>query len=592
MKRLFVLSGLLAALTVSAGQHDGSGIPEPIRIAVVSGDHHADVMGGFEMTRKAMLNRFGEGEVLFIDGVRPSELMKMIESRSIDFFIATSGISRQALAAGTRELLTAATPRFPNPNRAYGTVFLVRRNSPIQTFAEMKGSRLVTNNPYSTYGYQIGMAELERRGFAYEDFFKSETFLRLSYREVVSRLLKGDFDVASVPSCMLEDSYAPDSPERTELRAVAPLRTSPCLLSTEQYPNWTLSAVAGTDPDMTRELVLTLLGIDRSSPGGWWSFATDYVGTDRAFRTLRVGVYDVLKERSLEDFLNKYGWVAAVTGVLILLGFTMSAVLKHLVRKRTEELRGALRKQIEARCEADAAEERYRNLERVGLIGQLSALFAHEIRQPIGAISAYANGLLNCLETDTLTGEVAESVVRKIAAQAARAESIVEKVRGYAKRDADSRRDDDIGRIVLKTVSLFVNARRFDGEIVTDVPEGLIGFVDPFELQIAVLNLLKNASEALGSECARAAGEPMICVTLVRRDGFADIVVEDNGRPISEDELAAMKGPLLTGKPSGLGIGLVLVRSIALRQNGRFTFSARPEGGLRAVIELPLKEKK
>ena len=107
------------------------------------------------------------------------------------------------------------------------------------------------------------------------------------------------------------------------------------------------------------------------------------------------------------------------------------------------------------------------------------------------------------------------------------------------------------------------------------------------ELELAILNLLRNAADAL-----KASGRPHPEIRLaVKKDGgLCRITVSDNGPALAPDALRRLGEPLQSAKPEGLGLGLVIVRSIAESHGGRLLLEALPGGGLSAAIELPLQE--
>lgn len=179
------------------------------------------------------------------------------------------------------------------------------------------------------------------------------------------------------------------------------------------------------------------------------------------------------------------------------------------------------------------------------------------------------------------------NTLEKIEEQAERAESIVDRVQSYAKNERGERRLCDIAPIIGQALKLFGKTGRFKGTLKSDIAEGVIAKVDPLELQIALLNLLKNASDALSKKHSGAE----IRVTLRTSGNQVEIIVEDNGAPLTRDALKQMQAPLTSTKQNGLGIGLVLVRSIALRLGGRLTLDAPSRGGLIAVLSFPIVEK-
>jgi C4-dicarboxylate-specific signal transduction histidine kinase len=117
------------------------------------------------------------------------------------------------------------------------------------------------------------------------------------------------------------------------------------------------------------------------------------------------------------------------------------------------------------------------------------------------------------------------------------------------------------------------------------VPPDLGIDADPELLEQALINLLKNAVEAV-------AGRPDAQIGLVVRvdDGQVTIAVEDNGPGLAEDEPEAAFTPFFTTKPGGAGVGLTLARQVALAHGGRLDYARREGGGASFTILLPARD--
>ena len=107
---------------------------------------------------------------------------------------------------------------------------------------------------------------------------------------------------------------------------------------------------------------------------------------------------------------------------------------------------------------------------------------------------------------------------------------------------------------------------------------------DAVQLQIAVINLVKNAVDALSHQPPTTVA-PEIAIRLERREQHWAIVVDDNGPGLPDDHTGDM--PLYSSKPSGSGLGLFIVRSAMEGHNGKLTLGISPSGGTRAVLLLP-----
>lgn len=558
-----------------------------VRIAVTSGGHGTTSLKPLDQSVKALEARFGPSNVTIRERVTLTELGHMLERGEVDYFISTSGVSRRNLSEGSRDLLTITDSRFPDPNKSYGSLFFTRRGSGIKALEDMRDRTLVANHPNGPYSYLVGMGEIERAGYDASTFFKSQRFLMQSAEDVVQAVLDGRADVGIVASCILEDFFPAESEARRNLEPVSLKAAAPCMRSTDQHPNWTLSAVRGADPETTREVVLTLLGMPASPDGVRWSITTDFQSTDQVFKAFRTGVYDVMNERSFSDFVEKYWLFAAVPLAAALLCFGFAALLRRMVGIRTRELKRTLENERRLRREAQEADERYRRLLRVGLLGQLSTMFAHEIRQPVGAILAYVQGLRNFCASGSLTPEMSEGVLAKINAQAERVSDIVERVRLYARTDAVDRITTDLRDVVDEAVGPFKRNTRFEGKIILEPPASSEKFtvrVSPLEISIALHNLMQNAVDALASA---GTADPRITIRIERTEERLAVVVSDNGPQLTQDEVARMTAPLHTTKSSGMGLGLILVNSIATGHGGHLRLSPAACGGLEARLILP-----
>ena len=558
-----------------------------VRIAVTSGGHGTTSLKPLDQSVKALEARFGPSNVTIRERVTLTELGHMLERGEVDYFISTSGVSRRNLSEGSRDLLTITDSRFPDPNKSYGSLFFTRRGSGIKALEDMRDRTLVANHPNGPYSYLVGMGEIERAGYDASTFFKSQRFLMQSAEDVVQAVLDGRADVGIVASCILEDFFPAESEPRRNLEPVSLKAAAPCMRSTDQHPNWTLSAVRGADPETTREVVLTLLGMPASPDGVRWSITTDFQSTDQVFKAFRTGVYDVMNERSFSDFVEKYWLFAAVPLAAALLCFGFAALLRRMVEIRTRELKRTLENERRLRREVQEADERYRRLLRVGLLGQLSTMFAHEIRQPVGAILAYVQGLRNFCASGSLTPEMSEGVLAKINAQAERVSDIVERVRLYARTDAVDRITTDLRDVVDEAVGPFKRNTRFEGKIILEPPASSEKFtvrVSPLEISIALHDLMQNAVDALASA---GTADPRITIRIERTEERLAVVVSDNGPQLTQDEVARMTAPLHTTKSSGMGLGLILVNSIATGHGGHLRLSPAACGGLETRLILP-----
>ncbi len=224
-----------------------------------------------------------------------------------------------------------------------------------------------------------------------------------------------------------------------------------------------------------------------------------------------------------------------------------------------------------------ALEER----KRLAIVGRLSATLAHEIRNPLAAIS----GAAEMLASGKLPEGKRERMTSLIVSQSRRVSELMD---GYLSLARDS---DDFPMNPM-------NLSSFTREMVESAVHGFAGgvtisFTEPdrplfvlgntMRLGQALGNLIRNAVEVLE---AQPAG--LVQVDLLEDGGQARLSVADNGPGIPQNRLDRVLEPFYTTKPEGTGLGLFICRRIAGEHNGWLELDNRPEGGLKATLVLPL----
>ena len=523
-----------------------------IRVGMTEGGHEKEHTQVFDETRDALIKKFGKENVSF-DLIHVNQLVSKIFSGEVNFFISTTGLSRRLQADGARDLVTLTSKRFPNPNLSYGSVFLTRKDSRISSIADMQEKVLVGNRPLGFYGYVVPIGEIARHGYKPKDFFSKEIFLDSGSHNVLASLLRGEGDVATVPSCFLEDNYPEDHPFRKDLKPINVLESKPCVRSTPAYPNWAFSSSPGASPEVARDVLKTLLDMPTDSKGYRWSIATNFSGTDQLYKDLKEGMYIILNEWSLKTFFKEYKhWFFSLTVLLICLA-GYSALLNYLVRKKTRQLQRSIKHQQVLQKRSRDSEAKFESLQKLGIIGQMSSMIAHELRQPLSTLRLYAQGLQRKLERGEWSIEQSSEVLSKIVTQAERAEQIVQSVRNYAKSKRSEKQEICLTEIVNNALYAFKQSGRFRRNVIVSIAEDIRLFANPMEFELAILNLLRNSADSLASLNHK---DPKIELAVRRNGDFAEIEVKDNGVKVSEADLQAAVVPLRSNKENGLGIGL------------------------------------
>jgi PAS domain S-box-containing protein len=244
------------------------------------------------------------------------------------------------------------------------------------------------------------------------------------------------------------------------------------------------------------------------------------------------------------------------------------------------------RKGVEA--QAHESERRYREVQmelahanRVATMGELTASIAHDVSQPIAATVLNAQVGLRFLDRRPPDLEEVRQALASIVKDGNRAGEVIGRIRALIKR-APARNDRlEINEAILEIVALT------DAEIVrngvavqTELADGLPPIQgDRVELQQVILNLIINAVEAMSS-LSEGARELLISTGQAELGGVL-VSVQDSGPGLAPSNLERLFDAFYTTKPSGLGLGLSICRSIIEARGGRLWASANlPRGAI------------
>jgi signal transduction histidine kinase/ABC-type uncharacterized transport system substrate-binding protein len=273
--------------------------------------------------------------------------------------------------------------------------------------------------------------------------------------------------------------------------------------------------------------------------------------------------------------------VLATLGALLLQsGLILWLLLERRGRRRSQ---AALR---ESEVRADEQRRELSHLGRVALVGELSAVLAHEMKQPLAAIMANAIVGQRLLQADDATTAELRAILEDIAADDRRAADVIDHVRGLVKKDEAKVQVLSANTVVTEVLALMHTDLHRRGIVVSTrlcEPAPLV-LVDRVELQQVVLNLVMNACDAMGDT---PSGERLLVVSTITQGGTR-IEVRDRGSGIAPESLAKIFDPFITTKRDGLGLGLAICRSIVTAHGGHISAVNNPERGATFAVSLPL----
>jgi PAS domain S-box-containing protein len=212
---------------------------------------------------------------------------------------------------------------------------------------------------------------------------------------------------------------------------------------------------------------------------------------------------------------------------------------------------------------------------RLVTMGEMASSVAHELNQPLTAITNYCNGMVTRVRADVIEKEDLIAALQKTARQAERAGQIIHRIRAFVKRSEPQRQEAQARTIIDDAVELAgIELRRRNVSIHTYVAQRLPPLhVDPILIEQVVLNLLKNSAEAIdaaGLPPARRNIELRVVPRHSEEEGeVVEFSVTDMGPGLKDEVIARLYEAFFSTKPEGLGIGLSLCRSIVESHRGR-----------------------
>jgi PAS domain S-box-containing protein len=242
------------------------------------------------------------------------------------------------------------------------------------------------------------------------------------------------------------------------------------------------------------------------------------------------------------------------------------------------------------------SEQRYRDVElelahanRVSAIGQLSLSIAHEVTQPITAAALSAEGALRWLSAEPPNLAMAKEGLGRIVKDVKRAHEIVDRIRSFIKKTPPRRDALAINEAILEVVALTRHeAAKNRVSVETQLTEGLPSVQgDRVQLQQVVLNLIINAVEAMSG--ADEGTRQLLINTDKADQKEIRVVVQDSGPGMAPESIDRVFSPFYTTKPSGLGMGLSICRSIIEAHEGRLWATAAEPRGSVFAFTLPVR---
>jgi C4-dicarboxylate-specific signal transduction histidine kinase len=289
----------------------------------------------------------------------------------------------------------------------------------------------------------------------------------------------------------------------------------------------------------------------------------------RAIPNSRWDLVDIPEEQLFRsEALRNASYAVAVFCAFAAVGLLMLQQLRRKELRRLQAEEQALQHQ------ADLA-----HVDRINIMGEMASGLAHELNQPLSAISTYCQAGLRIIDTLESRPDKLVHALEHASMQAQRAGEIIRRMRRFTGKGVVRHKPIDINRVIKNAVSYVETAQKRKGiKLVLDLADGLpAAIADEIQIEQVILNLLHNAIEAMfsGSENTR-----ILRVSSERSDvDTLRVTVNDTGPGLDAATLDSIFDTFFTTKKSGTGLGLAISRSIVEAHGGQLRAESKPGAG-------------
>lgn len=242
--------------------------------------------------------------------------------------------------------------------------------------------------------------------------------------------------------------------------------------------------------------------------------------------------------------------------------------------------------------EPQAAERRLQDMQselihvsRLTSMGEMASALAHELNQPLSAIASYMKGSVRLLDSGAPDLQRVRTALTAAGEQALRAGEIIRRLRAFVGKGEAAMRIEALPKLVEEAGALAMMGARDSGvrlEFRLSPEAGLV-LADKVQVQQVVLNLMRNAVEAMADSRVRE-----LCVeSRPLGEDQVEVLISDTGPGLAPEVLDRLFQPFVTTKAEGMGVGLSICRTIIEAHGGELSARNRPEGG--AVFRFTLR---
>lgn len=342
-------------------------------------------------------------------------------------------------------------------------------------------------------------------------------------------------------------------------------------------PNLVVNLSSALGTQNSNDLVRALL--NSTNKEVVWSAQNKFDELDSYLKSRKEGPYEYLRYWTFQRIINEYP-IAITIGVCCLLWLIIFALYVHrLVKFRTAQLTRSLKLQSKYQTSYEKAKYRAETLERIQILNRVSGILVHELKQPLNALKLFVYALGQSNSSDSQINQ--KEVLSRIETAAGEIDAIIKEANSFIEKGRNSKKLS-LQRIVERNLTRLCMLCECPPKITKSYQDECVLFADPFELELIINNLLKNAFEAV-----KESPNALVKVSLTNNENTVNVLIEDNGKGMPKETMERLSQRSYVSDIPGIGLGLMLVREALWRSNGEISFQKGGKGGLLVSISFP-----
>ncbi|USD40087.1 PhnD/SsuA/transferrin family substrate-binding protein [Vibrio sp. SCSIO 43135] len=519
------------------------------------------------------------------------EVQAAVEAQDIDYLITNAAqsvfLSRKYSASW---LATLKSQRANGSLYATGGALVVLQESLFEDLGDLQGKIISLMNVKQVGGHTLFRQKFSQIGIDADTYF--DQIISPGYpADLGLYMLKfGVVDAAIVPVCLMEEMDEEGFIDIDEFRVLEAKTYAgfPCSISTKLYPNWSFVRMPWTDEDISKKLTQNLLAIEKGSPvalasgSHGWSIPLSQKDVEDVLFDLEIHPYHEEWWEAAYDWFRRE-WELLSTIILMLVLFVGYSIIREVLYVRS---RNQLIRTQEALTKKNAQLARQ---EKLLSVSELGSNIAHEINQPLTAISNFSQ--LGELKLSAPSAdESIKALFSKIHSQAEHAGRVVSMLRSKIKKEDLQLEEIDVATFIDEVMA-YVLMHQQQTVVQIRLEKQLPvsnGIFDPIGVQQVVVNLVKNAIESCTEKRSTYTDyRPIVTVICETDEHNIRLWVRDNGLGLASEQ-HGMPEIFTSTKEGGMGLGLSICTDIVERHGGKFTLKNNTKAeGCCGYVELP-----